>query len=60
MSYYTHRKQRDAGQYVHVGVTLHYSGDLVPSYTHHMNDPHHIRVDVHSENSVKKRKIKFL
>jgi hypothetical protein len=45
----------DAGQYVHVDVTLHHSGDLVPSYTQHTNDPHHIRVDAHSEDSVKKK-----
>jgi len=62
MSYYTHHRQRDAGQYVHVDVTLRHSVDLVPSYTQqkHRNDPHHIRVDVHSEDSVKKRKITFL
>jgi len=62
MSYYTHYRQRDAGQYVHVDVTLRHSGDLVPSYTQHKhtNDPRHIRVDVHSEDSVKKRKITFL
>jgi len=48
MSYYTHHMHIDAGQYVHVGVPLCQAGD-----------PQHILVDVHSENSVRK-KIAFL
>jgi len=60
MSYYTHHKQTDAGQYVCVDVTLRHSGNLVPSYTQHKHTdcPRHIRVDVHSEDSVKKRNCK--
>ena len=50
----------DAGQYVHIDVTLRHSGNLVPSYTQHKHTdcPRHIRVDVHSEDSVKKRNCK--
>ena len=61
MSYHTHHRHTDAGQYVCVDVTLRHSGNLVPSYTQqkHTNDPYHIHVDVRSEDSVKKRKITF-
>jgi hypothetical protein len=60
MSYYTHHTHTDAGHYVHIDVTLHHSGDLVPPHTQHTNDPRHIRFDVHSEDSVKKKKKSIL
>jgi len=65
MSYYKHTYHRhtDTGQYVPVDVTLCHTGDLVPYDTQHkhMDGPQHIRVEVHSENAVsKKKKLKFL
>jgi hypothetical protein len=44
------------GQNVHVDVPLCHTGDLVPSYTQgkHTDGRQHIRVDVHSEGSVRK------
>ena len=56
MSYYTHHTHTDAGQYDPVDVPLCHSGDLVPYDTQnkHMDGPQHIRVGVHSENSVRK------
>ena len=46
----------DAGQYDPVDVPLCHSGDLFHYDTQHkhMDGPQHIRVDVHSENSVRK------
>jgi hypothetical protein len=51
----------DACHYVHIDVILYHSGDLVPYDTQHkyINDPHHIPVDVRSEDSVKGGKIHF-
>jgi ferredoxin-NADP reductase len=56
MSYYTHRRHKDAGQYVHVDMPLCDTGDL-NHYTHHkhLDGPQHIRVDVQAEASVRKK-----
>jgi hypothetical protein len=47
-----------AGQNVQVCVPLCHTGDLVPYETQHKHTdgPQHIRVDVHTEDSVKKKK----
>ena len=57
MFYYTHHRHTVAGQNVHVAVPLCHIGDLVPSYTQakQKDSPQHIRVDVHSEDSVRKK-----
>ena len=57
MSYYTHHMHTDAGQDDPVDAPLCHSDDLVPYDTQHkhMDGPQHIRVGVHSENSVRKR-----
>ena len=56
MSYYTHCRHTDAGEDVHLDVSLRHTGDLHPYYTQHkhMDGPLHICVDVHSEVSVRK------
>jgi hypothetical protein len=56
MSYYTYHTHTHAGQNDPVDVLLCPSVDLVPYDTHHkhMDGPQHIRVDVHSENPVRK------
>jgi hypothetical protein len=46
----------DVVQYVHADVPLCHPADLIPHYTHHR----HIHVDVHSEDSVRKKKITVL
>jgi len=46
-----------AGQNVHVDEPLCHTGDLVPDGTQHFHtdDPQHTWVDVHSEDSIKKK-----
>jgi hypothetical protein len=62
MSYYTHHRHKDAGQYVHDDVLLCHTGDLNPYCTQHKHTdgPQHIHVDLHSEVSVRKKKNTFV
>jgi hypothetical protein len=57
MFYYTSHRNTDAGQNVHVDVPLCHTGDLVPydAQDKHTDRPQHVRVDVHSEGSLKKK-----
>ena len=57
MIYYTHRRHTVAGQNVHVEVPLCHTGDLVPDGTQqiHTDGRQHTWVDVHSEDSIKKK-----
>jgi hypothetical protein len=57
MFFYKHHRHKDADQYVHVDVPLCQTGELNPyNIQHqHMDDPQHIRADVHSDVSVRKK-----
>ena len=57
MFFYTHHRHTVAGQNVHVDVPLCHTGDLVPDSTQqiHTDGPQHTGVDVHSEDSIKKK-----
>jgi hypothetical protein len=48
----------NAGQYIHLDVTLYHPGDLIPDDTqhNHLDGPQHIHVDVHFEDSVSGKK----
>jgi hypothetical protein len=57
MSLYTHHRNTDAVQHVLVDVPPCHPGDLIPhdKQQKHTDVPQHRRVDVHSENSVRKK-----
>jgi len=57
MYFYTHHRHTFAGQNVHVDVPLSHNGDLVPYGTqrNHTDGPQNTWVDVHSEDSIKKK-----
>ena len=55
MFFYTRHRHTVAGQNVHVDVPLCHSGDLVP-YHERTDGPQQVCVDVHSEDSIRKKK----
>jgi len=61
MFFYKHYRHKDAGQYVHVDVSLCHAGDLNPHYTQqkHLDGPLHIHVDVQPEVSVRNKNVKI-